>query len=206
MKKVKVLIVDDHAVLRMGLASLLGAQPDITVVGDAAGGEAAIAKAVKLSPDAIVMDLSMPGMDGAETTRELLKKRPESKVLVLTTFGTSDGIARALEAGAIGAIMKSAPFDEIVAAIRETAEGVRHVSAEIERILADDPPVPQLSQRQGQILESLVRGLTNGDISRQLGISVDMVKEHMIALFAKIGAANRTEAVAIALRKRLVKQ
>ncbi len=206
MKKVKVLIVDDHAVLRMGLASLLGAQPDITVVGDAAGGEAAIAKAVKLSPDAIVMDLAMPGMDGAETTRELLKKRPESKVLVLTTFGTSDGIARALEAGAIGAIMKSAPFDEIVAAIRETAEGVRHVSAEIERILADDPPVPQLSQRQGQILESLVRGLTNGDISRQLGISVDMVKEHMIALFAKIGAANRTEAVAIALRKRLVKQ
>ena len=139
MKKVKVLIVDDHAVLRMGLASLLGAQPDITVVGDAAGGEAAIAKAVKLSPDAIVMDLAMPGMDGAETTRELLKKRPESKVLVLTTFGTSDGIARALEAGAIGAIMKSAPFDEIVAAIRETAEGVRHVSAEIERILADDP-------------------------------------------------------------------
>ena len=206
MKTVKVLIVDDHAVLRMGLASLLGAQPDITVVGDAAGGEAAIAKAVKLSPDAIVMDLAMPGMDGAETTRELLKKRPESKVLVLTTFGTSDGIARALEAGAIGAIMKSAPFDEIVAAIRETAEGVRHVSAEIERILADDPPVPQLSQRQGQILESLVRGLTNGDISRQLGISVDMVKEHMIALFAKIGAANRTEAVAIALRKRLVKQ
>jgi|P827metagenome_2_1110787.scaffolds.fasta_scaffold01066_16 DNA-binding NarL/FixJ family response regulator len=206
MKKVKVLIVDDHAVLRMGLASLLGAQPDITVVGDAAGGEAAIAKAVKLSPDAIVMDLAMPGMDGAETTRELLKKRPESKVLVLTTFGTSDGIARALEAGAIGAIMKSAPFDEIVAAIRETAEGVRHVSAEIERILADDPPVPQLSQRQSQILESLVRGLTNGDISRQLGISVDMVKEHMIALFAKIGAANRTEAVAIALRKRLVKQ
>ena len=206
MKKVKVLIVDDHAVLRMGLASLLGAQPDITVVGDAAGGEAAIAKAVKLSPDAIVMDLAMPGMDGAETTRELLKKRPESKVLVLTTFGTSDGIARALEAGAIGAIMQSAPFDEIVAAIRETAEGVRHVSAEIERILADDPPVPQLSQRQSQILESLVRGLTNGDISRQLGISVDMVKEHMIALFAKIGAANRTEAVAIALRKRLVKQ
>ena len=206
MKKAKVLIVDDHAVLRMGLASLLGAQPDITVVGDAAGGEAAIAKAVKLSPDAIVMDLAMPGMDGAETTRELLKKRPESKVLVLTTFGTSDGIARALEAGAIGAIMKSAPFDEIVASIRETAEGVRHVSAEIERILADDPPVPQLSQRQGQILESLVRGLTNGDISRQLGISVDMVKEHMIALFAKIGAANRTEAVAIALRKRLVKQ
>ena len=206
MKKVKVLIVDDHAVLRMGLASLLGAQPDITVVGDAAGGADAIAKAVKLSPDAIVMDLAMPGMDGAETTRELLKKRPESKVLVLTTFGTSDGIARALEAGAIGAIMKSAPFDEIVAAIRETAEGVHHVSAEIERILADDPPVPQLSQRQSQILESLVRGLTNGDISRQLGISVDMVKEHMIALFAKIGAANRTEAVAIALRKRLVKQ
>ena len=206
MKKIKVLIVDDHAVLRMGLASLLGAQPDITVVGDAAGGEAAIAKAVKLSPDAIVMDLAMPGMDGAETTRELLRKRPGSKVLVLTTFGTSDGIARALEAGAIGAIMKSAPFDEIVAAIRETAEGVRHVSDEIERILADDPPVPQLSQRQGQILESLVRGLTNADISRQLGISVDMVKEHMIALFAKIGAANRTEAVAIALRKRLVKQ
>ena len=205
MEKIKVLIVDDHAILRMGLSSLLGTRTNITVVGDAGSGNLALQKYPKLKPDVVIMDLVMPGKDGIETTRELLALDPGAKVLLLTTFGTSDGIAAALRAGALGAVMKNTAFPELVSAIRATAAGRRYVTAEIERILADDPPVHELSPRQQQILESIVRGQTNADIARQLGISVDMVKEHCIALFNKIGASKRTEAVAIALRKQLVK-
>ena len=205
MSKVKVLIVDDHAILRMGLASLLGTKKDIEVVGDAADGPTAIRKAVRLRPDVIIMDLLMPGMDGVETTRRLLAEMPDARVLILTTFGTADGIAHALEAGARGAVMKNVDFSELVAAVHSVAAGERAVSPEIERILAAEPPIPALSPRQAEILQSVVRGLSNPDIAKQLGISLDMVKEHSAALFQKIGAANRTEAVAIALRKHLIR-
>ena len=205
MSKVKVLIVDDHAILRMGLASLLGTKKDIEVVGDAADGPTAIRKAVRLRPDVIIMDLLMPGMDGVETTRRLLAEMPGAQVLILTTFGTADGIAHALEAGARGAVMKNVDFSELVAAVHSVAAGERAVSPEIERILAAEPPIPALSPRQTEILQSVVRGLSNPDIAKQLGISLDMVKEHSAALFQKIGAANRTEAVAIALRKHLIR-
>ena len=205
MEKIKVLIVDDHAILRMGLSSLLGTRKDITVIGDAGSGDLALKKYPKLKPDIVIMDLVMPGKDGIVTTQELRAAHPEAKILILTTFGTSDSIVLALKAGATGAIMKSAAFPDLVEAIKATAAGKTYIAPEISRILADDPPVEELSPRQQQILESMVRGLTNADIARQLGISLDMVKEHGIALFAKIGAANRTEAVAIALRKQLVK-
>ena len=204
MEKTKVLIVDDHTILRMGLASLIGTRKDLEVVGDAESGAVAVKKALQLKPDVVIMDLVMPGMDGVETTRELLSRRPDAKVLILTTFGTSDRIASALRAGALGAIMKNAAFPELVEAIKTTARGGHYIAAEIQRIMEDDPPVQELSPRQVQILELMVRGLSNHDISVSLGISLDMVKEHATSLFAKIGAANRTEAVAIALRKRLV--
>ena len=205
MNKTSVLIIDDHAILRMGLSSLLNAKNDIEVVGDAANGKVGIQKALKLKPDVVIMDLMMPGMDGTETTRQLLAKDPDSKVLILTTFGTSDGIAHALEAGARGAVMKNCDFGELVMAIRSVARGSRYVSPEIERIIAKDPPVAPLSPRQAEILQSIVRGLSNPDIAKQLGISLDMVKEHTEALFQKLGVANRPEAVAIALRKHLLK-
>ena len=204
MDKTRVLIVDDHSILRMGLASLIGTRKDIEVAGDADGGPAALKKFMQLKPDVVIMDLVMPGMDGIETTRELVSRQPDAKILILTTFGTSDKIAAALRAGALGAIMKNAAFPDLVKAIKTTARGERYVADEIERIMEDDPPVQELSQRQLQILEQMVRGLSNHDISVSLGISLDMVKEHATSLFAKIGAANRTEAVAIALRKQLV--
>ena len=205
MNKTSVLIIDDHAILRMGLSSLLNAKNDIEVVGDAANGKVGIQKALKLKPDVVIMDLMMPGMDGAETTRQLLAKVPESKILILTTFGTSDGITHALEAGARGAVMKNCDFGELVMAIRSVARCSRYVSPEIERIIAKDPPIAPLSPRQAEILQSIVRGLSNPDIAKQLGISLDMVKEHTEALFQKLGVANRPEAVAIALRKHLLK-
>ena len=204
MKRTTLLLVDDHAVMRMGLASLLETCGSVEVVGDTGDGESAIRLALKLRPDVIVMDLVMPEMDGVETTRRLRERWPEANVLILTTFATSDGISRALEAGAKGAILKNADLKSLLAAVQDVAEGKRHCSAEVEQIMTEDPPVPELSGRQEEILRSIVRGLSNPDIARELGISLPMVKEHMSSLFAKLGAANRTEAVAIALRKRLV--
>ena len=205
MDKLKILIIDDHAILRMGLASLLNSKGEVEIVGDAANGSSGIKKAQKLKPDVVIMDLMMPGMDGCETTRRLMAQDPDAKVLILTTFGTSDVINRALEAGAKGAIMKNCDFEELLTAIRTVADGKDYVSAEIKRILSKDPPVAALSPRQKEILASIVRGLSNPDIAKQLGISLDMVKEHVETLFQKIGAANRAEAVAIALRKHLLK-
>ena len=205
MDDIRVLIVDDHAVFRMGFASLLSAKKGFAVVGDAANGEEAIAMAAKLHPDVIVMDLIMPKMDGAETTKLIRERDPSAKILVLTSFGMAAGIAHALDAGAIGAILKNAEYTEIVASIRKVASGIRAVSPEIERMLSNDPPPTELSSRQTEILTAITRGLSNSDIAAQLGISLDMVKEHTTALFAKIGAANRTQAAVIAMRKHLLK-
>jgi NarL family two-component system response regulator LiaR len=205
MKPTTILLVDDHAVMRMGLVSLLETCRDVEVIGDTGDGESAIRKALKLRPDVVIMDLMMPEMDGVETTRRLLEKWPEANVLVLTTFATSDGISRALEAGAKGAILKNSDLKGLRAAIHDVAEGKRHCSAEVEQIMTDDPPIPELSLRQQEILNSIVRGLSNPDIARQLGISLPMVKEHLTSLFAKLGVSNRTEAVALALRKQLLK-
>ena len=205
MSKIKVLIVDDHAILRMGLASLLSAKEGIEVIGDAEDGKSAIRLAKKLEPGVVIMDLMMPEMDGVEATKRLLGEMPKAKVLILTTFGASDGIANALAAGAKGAVMKSVAFADLVEAIRTVANGGEYVSDELKRILASDPPIPTLSPRQLEILESMARGLSNAEIGRQLGITADMVREHSVELFAKLRAANRTEAVAIALRKHLLK-
>ncbi|MBO4709620.1 MAG: response regulator transcription factor [Kiritimatiellae bacterium] len=205
MKPTTILLVDDHAVMRMGLVSLLETCKDVEVIGDTGDGESAIRKALKLRPDVILMDLVMPEMDGIETTQRLLEKWPEANVLILTTFATSDGINHALEAGAKGAILKNSDLKGLRAAIHDVAEGKRHCSAEVEQIMTDDPPIPELSSRQQEILNSIVRGLSNPDIARQLGISLPMVKEHLSTLFAKLGVANRTEAVALALRKQLLK-
>ena len=205
MNRIKVLIVDDHAIMRNGLTSLLRTSREIDVIGSAGDGKSGIQKAVKLKPDVVIMDLMMPEMDGTEATRLLLQKLPDVKVLIFTTFSTADGIGHALEAGASGAIMKNVELPELVAAIKTVASGGRALSPEIEQILSEDPPLPELSTRQAEILHSITRGLSNDDIARLLGISVPMVKEHVNAIFAKLGAANRAEAVAIAMRKHLLK-
>ena len=203
---VKVLIADDHSVVRMGLASLLGTAKNVEIAGEAVNGEDAVRKALKLRPDIVIMDLVMPKKDGVAATEEILAAAPETKVLILTTFGTSDDIARALRVGAMGAIMKSATNRELLAAVQSVAQGRRFVSAEVEGILANDPPIPELSQRQREILESIARGLTNREIAAALDISLESVKSHVKVILEKLEASSRTEAATIAQRKNLLRQ
>lgn len=204
-RNIRVLIADDHKMVRVGLAALLGQTKHLEVVGSADNGAEAVKMALTLRPDVVIMDLMMPVMDGVEATRRIHAEAPEVKVLVLTTFGTSDGIAHALDAGAIGAIMKNADYEELADAIRKVARGERAISDEITRQMETDPPVPELTPRQKDILDSMIRGLNNPDIAKEFGIRRDGVKQHINAILSKIGAANRTEAVAIALRKHLLK-
>ena len=205
MKKIRLLVADDHAVVRMGLVSLLESEKDIEVVGEAGDGDAAVSAARKTAPDVVLMDLVMPKKDGADATAAIKAERPETRVLILTTFSDTDDIARALNAGADGALLKNADYAEVAAAIRKVAAGGKAVASEVRKMLAENPPLPELTDRQTDILTSMVRGLTNADIAKQFGITPDGVKFHITSILAKLGAANRSEAVAIALRKHLLK-
>ena len=205
MKKIKVLIVDDHAIVRMGLASILGTKKDIEVVGDAEDGADAIRKTKRLTPDVVLMDIVMPEMDGATATAEIRRLIPTAKILILTSFGEADGIAHALDAGASGALMKNIDYSELVEAIRSVAEGKTVIAPEIKKMLQESPPIPELTERQHEILLSMSRGLTDADIAIQLHLTSNSVREHITTIFSKLGAANKTEAVAIALRKHLLK-
>ena len=204
--KIKVLIADDHAVVRAGLATLLGTEDDIEVVAQAKNGNEAISKALEKHPDVVIMDLRMPETDGAEATVELQRRLPSAKVLVLTSFGEADGVAHALESGAAGAITKTAEDAELVSVVRRIAAGEKYVSPEIKKLLHESPPVPKLTPRQQEILGYLVKGLTNRDIAEILRIREDTVEEHVNLLLEKIDATSRTEAVSIAMRKQLVVQ
>ena len=205
MKKISILIADDHAVVRTGLRTLIECESDMSVVGEAENGETAVRLATKLKPDVVIMDLMMPKKDGATATAEIHAALPDVKILILTTFGTSDGIVRALEAGASGAVLKTSDDNSLLTAIRAVADGQRFVSPEISQLIQNDPPAQHLSSRQEEVLHSIIRGLTNRDIAAQLGISEARIEEHVNAILQKINAANRAEAVAIAMRKHLLK-
>ena len=205
MKKTSVLLVDDHSVVRMGLAAIINIEKDLKVCGEAESGAEAVKLAREMRPDVVVMDFMMPGTDGAEATAAVLRASPESKVLVLTTYGTSVDIARALKCGATGAVTKNLSNEELADAIRATARGERMLSAEIEASLSEAESDNGLTARQREVLDSITRGLSNDDIAGMLGISKVRVKQHLAALYQKLGAANRAEAVAIALRRQLLK-
>jgi len=203
--KIKVLIADDHQIVRMGLATILRPARDMAVVGEAKNGIEAVRLARELTPDVVLMDLMMPKKDGVAATEEIVRDNAAVRVLVLTTFGESDGVARALEAGATGALVKDTPHEELLDAIRRTAAGERTVSPDIEQSLRDTAPEIELSDRQREILNYVAKGLTTKDISNLVGIGPNGVNAHLRTIFLRLGAASRAEAVAIALRKRLLK-
>ena len=205
MKKISILLADDHAVVRAGLKAILNLEKDFRIIGEAENGSDAARLAGELRPDIVIMDLLMPGMDCAEAVRLVLKACPAARVLVLTSYGSSDEIRFALDAGATGAVTKNLSNPELTDAIRKTAAGERVLSPEIEGTLAEDRTDVVLSERQRVIVDSITRGLSNGEIALQLGISRTRVKQHLTEVFQTLGAANRAEVAALAMRRNLLK-
>jgi len=202
---IRILIADDHGIVRMGLKLLLETEPDFSVVGEARDGAEAVSTARKLKPDVVIMDMVMPVMDGATATREICATDGPPKVLLLSTFASSDDLQNAFDAGACGAVFKSTADNELAEAIRHVYGGDTYISPVVMNQLKTDPPIPQLTGKQLEILVSVMRGLSNDEIARQFGITRITVKGHLKVIFQKLGAANRTEAVAIALKKQLLK-
>ena len=203
-KPIRILIADDHAVVRRGLRSLIQTEKDFLVIGEASNGIEAVESTLRLKPDVVIMDLIMPEKSGAEAITEIMTQIPETRIIILTTFGTVDDMARAIESGAAGALLKTSDENELIAAIRTVAANGYAISSEVQQLMAENPPAPQLTSRQLEVLNSMSQGFSNADIAGQLGIKEFSVREHVAGIMAKLEASNRAEAVAIALRKRLL--
>ena len=205
MKKIRILLADDHTIMRMGLATLLESEPDMCVVGEAENGKVAVRLARELKPDVIIMDLMMPVLSGAEATRLIREENPNVRIVVLTTFGSSAELALAVRNGAAATLLKDTETADLISVLRRVNDGKQVIPANVRAMLDEDTASADLTPRQLTILQSITRGLSNADIAKQLGISEVGVKKHLQTIFAKLGAATRAEAAAIALRKHLLK-
>jgi len=218
-RRVRLLVVDDHPVVRSGIVGMLSGEPDLQVVGQAADGAEAIALTAELVPDVILMDLRMPGLDGVEATRRISARPDAPRVVVLTTYDTDGDILRAVEAGAIGYLLKDSPREDILAAVLSAAVGRSTLSPAVTTRLvgaargtgrgADgslcraEAPV-SLSPRERQVLQAASRGLSNNQIGAELYITEATVKTHLLRAYAKLGVDSRTAAVTEALRRGLL--
>jgi DNA-binding NarL/FixJ family response regulator len=194
---ITVLLVDDHPLVRAGLANLIGTTDDLLVVGEAAGGEESVVLAGDLEPDVVLMDLSMPGMDGVEATRLILDAHPKVHVVVLTSFADEQRVSDALAAGAVGYLLKDTDAREVLAAIRSAAQGHAPLDPRVARALLPSatPRVKDtLSSRELEVLTLVAKGLANKQIGRALGISERTVKVHVGHVFRRIGVSDRTSA------------
>lgn len=204
METISILLVDDHLVVRSGLGALLGTQTDLQVVAEAQSGEQALSLAEEHSPDVVVMDLAMGGgMDGIAATKALRLARPNQAVLVFTTYDSDADIVRAVDAGAIGYLLKDAAPAEIFAAIRGAKAGTSHMSAPVASRLFAQMRNPEnvLTPREAEILTLLTQGMSNRELSQQLFISEATVKTHLAHVFAKLGVETRAAAIATAIRR-----
>ena len=207
---IRVMLVDDHTMVRRGLSTFLSAFDDLTLAGEAESGAAAIRLCGEVLPDVILMDMVMPDMDGAAATRLIRQQFPQVQVIALTSFKEGDLVKNALEAGAIGYLLKDVSADELVDAIRAAHAGRATLSPEAAQALvetANQPPAPglDLTERELEVLALMVEGLNNTQIAGRLTISSSTVKSHVSNILSKLGVASRTEAVTLALRSRLIR-
>jgi DNA-binding NarL/FixJ family response regulator len=195
---VRVVLVDDHAVVRSGLAQLLGGADDIEVVGQAGEGAEAVELVRRTRPDVVVMDLQMPGMDGVEATRRIVEEGLGAEVVVLTSYSDSTRIVAALDAGAVGYLLKDADPEDVLAGVRAVSRGESPLDPKVARRLLTDRVTPagsvQLTPREAEVLSLVRSGLANKQIARRLGISERTVKAHLTSVFQRIGVVDRTQA------------
>jgi NarL family two-component system response regulator LiaR len=206
---VRVLIADDHPVVRRGLTAVLAAYDDFHLVGEVSSGEEAINFCEKTQPDVVLMDLVMPGMGGAKAIRVIRERWPQVAVIALTSFGEMTLVEEALKAGAVSYLLKNVSADELAAVIRGAVTGRSALSPEVARLLIQDIRQPagkdyNLSDREREILKLMVEGLSNAAIAERLIITQSTVKFHVSNILSKLGVSSRTEAVALALRHHLV--
>ncbi|TKR24418.1 response regulator transcription factor [Cellulomonas hominis] len=203
---VRVLVADDHPVVRSGLVGMLTVEPDVEVVGEAADGAAAVEAARALRPDLVLMDLRMPVLDGAAATARIVAELPGVRVLVLTTYETDADILRAVEAGATGYLLKDTPRDQLVAGVRGAARGESALSPSVASRLVQQMrgEAERLTPRELEVLAGVARGLSNAAIGRELYITEATVKTHLLRSFAKLGVDDRTRAVTVAMQRGLL--
>ncbi|MDX2032598.1 MAG: response regulator transcription factor [Blastocatellia bacterium] len=201
---IRVLVVDDHQIVRKGVVALINSEPDLTVVAEAADGAQAIALFREHRPDIALMDLRLPGMGGVDATKAIRQEFSAARIIVLTTFDGDEDIYRALQAGAQGYLLKGMSYDELLDAIRSVHAGARRIPAPVAQRLAERVAGQELTAREMQVLQLIVRGRSNREISAELAISEATVKSHINSLLSKLGVTDRTQAATSALQRGLV--
>ena len=202
--KLRILLVDDHFVVRLGLADLLSTEPGFEVVGEASDGEEAVNLFLDLKPDIVVMDYELPKLDGPQSVAAIRNRNPAARILMLTVSEAEESIWRAVEAGASGYVLKSAPREDIVSAVRSVGSSPEFFSAAIAAKLQARRKRPSLSPREKDVLKCLVRGLANKEIADFLGLAEPTVKMHLVSVFEKLGARDRTQAAMLAVQRGLL--
>lgn len=204
-KPIRILIVDDHFILRMGLIASLKADPELNVVAEADKGSQALPLYRKHLPDVVLMDLRMPDMSGVEATAAIRKEFPNARVMILSSHDLEEDIFRAFQAGALGYVLKDVQSERLGKAIRTVARGEKFIPAEIAKSLADHGSGSELTEREREVLQLLVKGLNNREIGRTLGFSENTAKFHCKNIFIKLQVSDRTEAVTAAFQRGIIK-
>ena len=202
--KLKIMLVDDHYLVRMGLASIIALESDMTVCAEAATGEQALSLFRVHNPDVTLVDQRLPGMTGSETTQKIRAEYPGARILVLSTYACDEEIYKALQCGAMGYLSKSVQREELTQAIRKAASGRRHITPEVATLLAEGMSRSRLSSRELDVLRLLVGGKRNREIASSLDITEGTVKLHVSSILGKLAVADRTEAVTVALQRGIV--
>lgn len=202
--RIRVLIVDDHPIMRFGIATILNATPDMVAVAQAGSGEEAIELFEKHLPDITLMDLRLPGMSGVEAIRAISKRHPQARFVVLTTYEGDEDIHQALEAGARSYIIKGMPHDALVSALRRVNQGGRFLPTPVSQVLSNRTPSSDLSQREREVLNLIVKGRSNKEIASDLGITEATVKSHVGVILSRLNVSDRTQAAVVALQRGLI--